>query len=118
MPFFAVIPTTMMMPMNDEMFSVMPARSSPMKLPARHDRAPSKTASAGLMAANSHTSTRNIADRSRNQHQFELVKGLLLFGIQTAEFKRDSGRQFQAAEALLDARHRRAEVNTLDAAVT
>ena len=51
----------MMMPMNEEMFRVMPVRFSPMKLPARHDKAPIKTASAGPIAANSQTSTRNIA---------------------------------------------------------
>ena len=60
MPFFAVIPATMMIPMNDEMLSVMPVTSSAMKLPARHDIAATRHAIAGAIRANSQTRIRNI----------------------------------------------------------
>ena len=60
MPFLAVIPATMMIPMNDEMLSVMPVTSSAMKLPARHDIAAIRHARAGASRANSQTSIRNI----------------------------------------------------------
>ena len=55
MPFFAVMPATMMTPMNDEILSVIPVSSSAAKLPTRQASAAITVASAGASRPNSHT---------------------------------------------------------------
>ena len=95
---------------------MMPVRFSPMKLPARHDSAPIKTASAGLHRGKLPYQHQEHRHRGRDQHQRQLVKRLLLLGVQAAEFQRDSGRQLQALQAVLDAGHRGAQIGAFDAA--
>ena len=59
-PFLAVMPATMMIPMNDEMFSVMPLSHSAARLPASDAIAAIRHAIAGARRPNSHTRIRKM----------------------------------------------------------
>ena len=93
---------------------MMLVRSSPMKLPAKHDKAPINTANAGRIAAKLPDQYQEHRDRGRHQHQGQLMKRFLLLGIQAAVLQRNSGRQRKVPQALLDAGHRGAQIGSFD----
>ena len=116
MPFFATMPTTMIMPTIDETLSAVPVAHRLSRLPDSARLLPMTMAMTAAIDPNSTNSSAPTQATEAKKTSQQLGEGFLLAGVQATVLERDARRQHElAAQHILHRARRRSEVAPLEA---